>query len=147
MLLQKGTQGREGIDADGDEPDAAFEPGVGLDGRERLIKGTWLLRLNGECCETLFLLQLKFALALRLSGFRGCFFCGALFFSEAPGSLRGPLTGLCLPLDLGQSFCFCGGLSCGHRLEIEDDADGELRGQARVLDGLQLPQGFAALQA
>ena len=93
MLLQKGEQGREGIDADGDEPDAAFEPGVGLDGRERLIKGTWLLRLNGECCETLFLLQLKFALALRLSGFRGCFFCGALFFSEAPGGLQLQLLG------------------------------------------------------
>ena len=93
MLLQKGAQGREGIDADGNEPDATFKPGVGLDGRERLIKGARLLLLNGECRETLLLLQLKFALALRLLGFRGCFFCGALFFSEAPGGLQLQLLG------------------------------------------------------
>ena len=87
MLPQKGAQGREGIDADGDEPDAAFKPGVGLDGRERLIKGAWLLRLNGKCRETLLLLPLKFALALRLSGFRGCFFCGV----QPPRPFDGPV--------------------------------------------------------
>ena len=62
------------------------------------------------------------------------------------GSLLGPLAGLC-SLDLGQSFCFAA-VCCGHRLEIEGDADGELRAQAR-LDGLQLPRvcGVAGVNA